>query len=438
MSAAGATAKNGTRNGRAPPFGLFERSVAGRYLMAKRAHGGVALISIISFLGILAAVFVLITAMSVFNGFRHDLLERLLGAQGHIYVHTSITDVAEADALAAELAQVPGVVRSAPVISGQAGVAGKNAFSGIQIFGVSRRDLESLDIIREALEEGQGGIEGFDEGEGGAYTIIIGRQLATKLGVGVGDPVRLLSPSCAPTLMSACTPRQATYYVGGVFSVGMSLIDKAFVYMPIEEASRFLGRSSARYVELSLANPDDIDAVRPDVAEVARGVGVLRDWRDSFSGYVEALDLQRNVVRLILALLVVIAALNIISGLVMLAKNKGGDIAILRTVGASQGSVMRIFFMMGAAIGVLGTTAGLILGTLFCANIGAVQKALEWVFQTKLWSVDVYFLEHVPARVEWREVAITALLSFAASCVATLLPAWNAARLDPVEALRYG
>jgi lipoprotein-releasing system permease protein len=432
-----ASVANGEMNGQASPFGVFERSVASRYLRAKRAHGGVALISLISFVGIMLAVGVLIIVMSVMNGFRHDLLAKLLGAQGHIFVYSSFREQADTDALTARLAATPGVLRAAPVIAGQAGIMTDDDFSGVQIYGLSRNDLESLTIVREGIILGD--LEMYGEGERGGDSILIGSQLANRLGLTVGDSVRLLSPNFAQTF-GPTMPRSKTYYVDAIFSVGMSQIDELFVYMPIEQARIFLGYDpphAADFIEVSIENPDDVGAMRGPLREVAGpGVGI-RDWRDNYASYVGALNVERNVMRLILGLLILIAALNIISGLVMLAKNKSGDIAILRTVGATQGSIMRIFFIVGATIGILGTIAGIALGTLFCLNIGVVQTGVEAIFGP-VFPDDIYFLSQIPARIEWREVALIAAWGFAMSCVATLPPAWNAARLDPVEALRYG
>jgi lipoprotein-releasing system permease protein len=307
----------------------------------------------------------------------------------------------------------------------------------VQIYGLARKDLESLEIVRDGIVIGD--LTEFGEGERGGDVILIGAQLARRLGVTAGDAVTLISPSTASTIMGASF-RRKTYYIGGVFQVGMSQIDDLFVYLPIEQARVFLGYDAGRiadFVEVSIEDPDEVDGVRRRLADVLGERAALRDWRDNYASYVGALNVERNVMRLILALLVLIAALNIISGLVMLAKNKSSDIAILRTVGATQGAIMRIFFMIGATIGVLGTAAGILLGTLFCLNIGIIQKGVEAIFGP-VFPDDVYFLSQIPARVEWHEVALIAVWGFAMSCVATLPPAWNAARLDPVEALRYG
>lgn len=421
----------------ARPFGLFERMIAGRYLRAKRAQGGVAMISIISFLGIMAAVMVLIVVMSVMNGFRHDLLDRLLGAQGHVFVHSVFDNGEQTRALATRLEDEPGVIRAAPVVNGQAGVMTQYAFSGVYIYGLERQDMLSHELVSNGII--QGSLDDFGIGDKGGDTILIGSLLANRLGVSVGDPVSLASPSTASTLFGASF-RRKTYYVGGVFSVGMSQIDDLFVYLPIEQARIFLGRGNERYadqIEVFVEKPDDAEAARAQVRELVGPRVLLTDWRDNHGAYVNALNVERNVMRLILGLLVLIAALNIISGLVMLTKNKGGDIAILRTMGATRGSIMRVFIMIGAAIGVLGTLAGLALGVLFCLNISSIQQFVEFVAQTEVFSAEVYFLSGIPARVEWSEVTLIALWGVGLSCVATLPPAWNAARLDPVEALRY-
>jgi lipoprotein-releasing system permease protein len=391
----------------------------------------VALISVISFLSVMLAVAALIIVMSVMNGFRGDLLGRLLGAQGHVFVHAAegaLVDREATLALAERLAATPGVVRAAPMIKGEAGARSENAFSGVEIYGLARKDLETLTIPDGIIA---GGIEGFGDSERDGDVILIGDQLADALGVWVGNPVWLISPSCDSA--GQCTPKERTYYVGGVFAVGMPEVDALFVYLPIEEARSFLGRDPslvADSIEVSVADPEEIDAAVSTVKAVVGGGYTVKDWTTNYESYVTALKVERNAMRLILALLVLIAALNIISGLVMLAKNKVADIAILRTVGASQGSVMRIFFLIGATIGVLGTTAGLILGVLFSANIGAIQDFAGLL--------DVSFLAQIPARIEWREVFFIALWGLAASCMATVPPAWNAARHDPVEALRYG
>jgi lipoprotein-releasing system permease protein len=346
--------------------------------------------------------------------------------------------------MADKLAALPDVLRAAPVIAGQAGVLSAKAFSGVQIYGVAKSDLESLKIVREAIVAG--GIDDFGKGDQGGDSILIGQQLANRMGLFVGDAVTLISPSNAPTLMGPSF-RRKTYHVGAIFNVGMSMVDDVLVYMPIEQARIFLGHGptyAADYIEITIANPDDVDAQRPKIDEALGGQAVLGDWRDNYQSYFTALGVERNVMRLIMALLVVLAQLTIICGLLMLAKNKSSDIAILRTMGATRGSILRIFLTIGATIGALGTLAGLVIGILFCVFIGDIQHGLEWLLshltgsRVDLFNSGIYFLSQIPARPDAREIAFIALWGFGTSCVAALLPAWNAARLDPVEALRYG
>jgi lipoprotein-releasing system permease protein len=278
---------------------------------------------------------------------------------------------------------------------------------------------------------------GFGDGEFGGDVIIVGDKLAQSLGIQPGDPLTLISPTGGATAFGA-PPQRKTYTVGGTFSVGMSEYDQTFIYMPLEQAQVFLGREDAiDFVEMKLANPDKATSIKPQVSAVVGSEGFVSDWTEKNTSYWGALQVERNVMRLILMLVVAIAALNIISGLIMLVKNKGKDIAILRTMGASRGSIMRIFFMSGASIGILGTLAGLILGTLFCFYIDPIQQAVEWVTGAKVFSSDVYYLSRVPAKVDWIEVLGITGWSLVMAFVATLPPAWQASRLDPVEALRY-
>jgi lipoprotein-releasing system permease protein len=421
--------------GRAPPFGAWERSVASRYLLAKRSQGGVALISIISFIGIMLAVAVLIIVMSVMNGFRSELLGRILGFNGHVYVSGGLLMTSERDPLVAKLKALPGVTQAAPVIEAQALALGQGQISGAIVRGMTARDVKAMPIIAGNIT--QGSMKGFGEGEYGGDLILVGAKLAQTLGLQAGDSLTLISPTGGATAFGA-TPQRKTYTIGGLFSVGMSDYDQAFIYMPLEQAQLFFGRGdSADFVEIKLTDPDKAMALKPDVARLAGPAAIVTDWTEKNASYWTALQVERNVMFLILMLLVAIAAMNIISGLVMLVKNKGRDIAILRTMGAGQGSILRIFFMAGAAVGVLGTLAGLGFGVLFCTFIDQIQQFVEWVTGTNVFSSDVYFLTRVPAKIDWREVATITGWALAMSFVATLPPSWRASRLDPVEGLRY-
>ena len=280
-------------------------------------------------------------------------------------------------------------------------------------------------------------MSGFGEGDYGGDLILVGDKLAQNLGVAPGDDLTLVSPTGGATAFGATPPRK-TYTVAGTFSVGMSDYDQAFIYMPLSQAQVFFGRDDGvDFVEMKLADPDRAPDFKGQVLQAAGPTAIVTDWTQKNSSYWGALQVERNVMRLILMLLVAIAAMNIISGLIMLVKNKGRDIAILRTMGAGQGAILRIFFMVGASIGVLGTLAGLALGVLFCLNIEGIQRVVEWVSGAQVFSADIYFLSRIPAKIDWTEVATITGWSLAMAFTATLIPAWRASRIDPVEALRY-
>ncbi len=419
----------------AGPFSRWELSVAWRYLLAKRKNGGVALISVISFCAVMLAVFALITVMSVMNGFRAELLGRILGFNGHLYAQSPLINGPDREGVISRIRAVPGVIQAVPMVEAQAMVIGPSQVTGAIVRGVTPRDLRGLKIISDNIKKGS--LSGFGQGEYGGDIILIGDRMAANLGVVPGDAITLISPSGPATAFGTST-REKDYIVGGVFSVGMSQFDEAYVYMPLEQSQLFFGRdTSVDYVEIKVDDPDDAKALKPAV-EAASGPGSLvADWMDKNHSYFTALQVERKVMRLILFCIVAIATLNIISSLVMLVKNKGKDIAILRTIGAGQGSILRIFVMAGASIGVAGTLAGLLLGVLFCANITAIQNFVEWITGTAVFSADVYMLSHIPAKIDWSEVGGIVGLSALMSIVATLPPAWRASRLDPVEALRY-
>jgi len=419
----------------APPFGLWERAVAARYLRAKRKHGGVALISLISFIGIMLAVMVLIVVMSVMNGFRTELLDRILGFNGHAYVTGAPLNSPDRTAIVTRLRAVPGVRQVIPVVEGQAMVLGPNQIAGAIVRGVTPADLKATTIVSGNIKSGSR--DGFGQGDYGGDLILLGDRLAASLGVAPGDSVTLISPAGSSTAFGTSVT-QKDYTIGGIFSVGMSEYDQAFIYMPLAQAQLFFGRdTSVDAIEIMLDDPDAVEDIKPLLSGAAGPGSAVTDWTQKNQSFFEALQVERAAMRLILMFIVAIAAMNIISGLVMLVKNKGRDIGILRTMGAGQGAIMRIFFMSGAAVGVAGTVAGLLLGVIFCMNIEAIQKAVEWVTGANVFNADIYFLTHVPAKIEWSEVGIITGWSLFMSFVATLPPAWRASRIDPVEALRY-
>jgi lipoprotein-releasing system permease protein len=409
--------------------------LAARYLRAKRSQGGVALISLISFVGIMLAVAVLIVVMSVMNGFRAELLGRILGFNGHVFVSGAVLDRPDRDALVARIVRVPSVVQAAPIIEAQAIAMGPTQITGALVRGMRPQDLAATKIVAGNIT--QGSLKGFGQGEYGGDEIVIGQRLAEQVGVRPGDSLTLISPSGAATAMGG-TPLQKVYTVAATFTAGMSQYDQAYIFMPLAQAQLFFGRESGvDAIEVKIRDPDQAGALKPVIAQVAGPGAMVTDWTQRDASFWGALKVERNVMRLILMLLVAIAAMNIISGLVMLVKNKGRDIAILRTMGASAGSILRIFFMSGAMVGVLGTAAGLLLGVLVSLYIGPIQTFVEWATGQAVFSSDVYFLSRLPAKVDWAEVALITFWALAMSFLATLPPAWRASRLDPVEALRY-
>jgi lipoprotein-releasing system permease protein len=417
-------------------FSAWERTIAFRYLMARRKQGGVALVSMISFFGVTAAVAVLIIVMSVMNGFRTELLGRILGFNGHIYVAGQLLgDPARVDQVSEEIRKIPGVTQAAPMVEAQALVMAQGQITGAIVRGIRRSDLEHMSLVANNIRPGS--LQGFGEGDYGGEIVLLGSRLAAQLGVQPGDSVSLVSPSGASTPFGS-NPTTKAYTVGGLFTVGMSEYDQTYLYMPLEQAQLLFGREqSVDLIEVKLTDPDRVSEIRPLVARIAGPGAIVTDWRDKNQSFFNALQVEHSVMRLILLLIVLVAALNIISGLWMLVKNKGHDIAILRSMGANQGSILRIFFMSGAAIGVLGTLAGLIVGVLFCAYIKQIQAFVQWVTGTDVFSADVYFLSHIPAQIDWVEVSGIMAAALAMSFLAVLFPAWRASRIDPVEALRY-
>ncbi len=421
-------------NGRSVPFGLFERMLAGRYLRAKRQHGGVALISIISVVAITLAVMALIITMSVMNGFRETLLSRILGVNGHVYVDTRNLGGEEIARLAALAREAPDVVHVTPIINAQGLATSDGMSAGVIVRGIPREELEQLPIVMGSIREG-GGLEGFQGVE--SPTILVGDRLAAALGVREGMAISILSPQGAATPFGL-TPRRKSFLVGGVFSVGMAEFDSALIYMPLEQAQIMFGRGDgADELEIRIRDPDRTVATMLELRSRLGPNYFVYDWRAKSQGLADALVVERNVMRLILMILVAIAALNILTGLIMLVKNKSRDIAILRTMGATKGAVQRVFFMASASLGLIGLSLGLLLGVLFCLNIEGIQNFLEATTGFDPFPGTVYSLETLPARVEWSEVAMISIFTIVVTFGATLAAAWWASRLDPVEALRY-
>ena len=420
----------------AGPFSAWERAIAFRYLRARRKQGGVALVSAISFFGVMAAVAVLIIVMSVMNGFRSELLGRILGFNGHLYVSGAmLQDPAKVDQALARIRNIKGVTQAIPMVEAEAMVVGQGQITGAIVRGVRPEDLRRMTLVAHNIRPGS--MQGFGEGDYGGDIILVGSRLAAQVDVRPGDPLTLVSPSSGATAFGS-NPTSKAYTVGGLFSVDMAQYDQTYIYMPITQAQVFFGRDQGvDVIEVKVADPDNAADLRPQVAAAAGPDAVVTTWQDKNQSFFNALQVERNVMRLILLLIVLVAALNIISGLWMLVKNKGRDIAILRSMGAGQGAILRIFFMSGAAIGVLGTIAGFVVGALFCIYIKQIQGFVQWISGSDVFNADVYFLSHIPAKIDWLELTGIMVAALAMSFLAVLFPAWRASRIDPVEALRY-
>jgi lipoprotein-releasing system permease protein len=412
-------------------FAPFEWLLSGRYLRARRKEGFISVIAGFSFLGIMLGVATLIIVMAVMNGFRKELLDKILGLNGHLLVQPMESPLTDWKDVADRINQVQGIRLAAPVVDGQGLASSPYNASGVFIRGIRADDLNNLTSIAKNIK--QGSLEGFDEGQG----VAIGRRLADTLSLHAGDMITLISPKGAVTPFGT-TPRIKPYRITAVFEIGMSEYDASFVFMPLAEAQAYFNRNNdVSAIEVFTTNPDRIDAFRKSVMEAAGRPVFLVDWRQRNSTFFNALQVERNVMFLILTMIVLVAALNIISGLIMLVQDKGSDIAILRTMGASQGAIMRIFLITGASIGVVGTFTGFFVGMLICLNIESIRQFLSWLTSTELFPPELYFLSKLPAEVDFGETSAVVIMALTLSFLATLYPSWRAARLDPVEALRY-
>lgn len=419
------------RTGKSRAFGAFEWLLAMRYLRSRRREGIVSVIAIISFLGIMLGVATLIIVMSVMNGFRTELLSRILGVNGHMYVQGIGVNITGYDALADEIRKVPGVTSVVPLVDGQVMVQSAYNAGGALVRGMREADLKSMSIVADNVTLGS--FDGFD-GSGG---VAVGSRLAQNLGLSLGDNITLLSPRGAITPFGTA-PRVAAFEIRAIFELGMSEYDASFVFMPLDEArSFFRTNEGVTALEIRVDNPDRINAFASPVANAAGPCCQVTTWQQRNESFFSALQVERNVMFLILTLILIVASLNIISGLIMLVKDKGRDIAVLRTMGATRGAVMRAFFISGASIGVIGTIAGFLLGLVFCLNIETLRQWLSKLLETEIFPPEVYFLSRMPAEINPNEVTAVVLMALFLSFAATLYPAWRAASLDPVEALRY-
>ena len=420
------------RNGSAHPFSAFERLVAWRYLKPRRKEAAVSIVTIISLAGVTLGVAALIIVMAVMNGFRADLLDRILGLNGHMVISAIDSPLTDYEAVSNRVSEVPGVQMVMPIVEGQALATGNvGAGSGVLVRGVRGEDFVKLDAISKNIKEGS--VEAYLTGDG----VAIGSRMAVDLGLVPGDLIKIISPEGDVTPFGT-TPRVKSYPVRAIFEMGMSEYDRSIIFMPLEEAQLYFNQEGeAQVIEVFVDDPDSVDAFRPKIEEAAKRPLFLTDWRQRNQSFFSALIIERNAMFMILSIVVLVASLNIVASLIMMVKEKARGVAILRTMGATQASVMRIFIMAGIGVGFVGTAAGFVLGLLVCWNIKSIQRFMNWMSGQDVWDPTIRFLSEIPAKMNPYETLAVILLSLSLSFLAALLPAWRAAKLDPVEALRY-
>ncbi|WP_112321572.1 ABC transporter permease [Oceanibium sediminis] len=424
---------------RTPPFAGFEWLIAWRYLRARRREGGVSVMSVISLLGVSLAVFALIATLAVRSGFRTEFVNTIIGANAHVTVldvprfdaHGQLPrGIEEFDALAERVAAAPGVTRAAPMVKGQVMASANGRNGGVEVYGQRLEDVRSIPLIREPESE-RGDLSRFDEG------VSIGAGIAMDLGLGPGDTIRLISPDGVKGPFGT-TPRIVDYEVVHIFQVGRYDIDRTRIYMPFAEAQSFFNREGvATELEVLVDDPEAVDARLPGILQ-ATGEGYYAiTWRDQWGGFLRALKMEDNIMFVILSILVTVAALNIVSGLIMLVKNKGRDVGILRTMGLSEGSILRVFFICGASIGVIGTAIGVVMGCLFAIYIDPIFGFVNYILGGGVWDPSVRYISQLPAELRLDDVLSAVALSLGLSFGVTYFPARRAARMNPVDALRY-
>ncbi|NCO03283.1 MAG: lipoprotein-releasing ABC transporter permease subunit [Alphaproteobacteria bacterium] len=427
-------------------FSPLERMMAWRYLRARKAEGFVSVIATFSFLGIMLGVATLIIVMSVMNGFRAELVNRILGLNGHLNVYSQSGEIDNYMALVDRIERIAGVETVRPLIEGQVLISVSGSATGALVRAMSREDFATK-ITASTLKpsncnEGAsslrcstiqaGALSDFKEQQ-----VAIGVNLADKLRLGIGSPITLLAPKGKATPFGT-VPRSRTYTVGVIFDVGMYEYNSGFIFMDLKSAQQFFSlKDTVNAIEVMTLDPENNKSVKADVQDSVGGFASVYDWRDANSAFLNALAVERNVMFLILTLIILVAAFNIISSMIMLVKDKGKDIAIMRTMGATKRNILKIFVLTGASIGIAGTFFGAALGIAFAANIDAIKGVLESMTGAELFKDEIYFLSQLPAIIEWHNILGVVAMALVISIGATLYPAWRASRLDPVEALRY-
>lgn len=413
------------------PFSYFELMLAARYLRARRQEGWISVVTGFSLAGIAIGVATLIVVMSVMNGFREDIMAKILGFRGHYMIQSQSNSLDQWQALSANLSRIPGVTRATPFVEGQALATAQGVSPGVVVRGLRADDILKVKLVADSLSPGV-----LDRFRRNSSSVLVGESLARNMGLLPGMNVTLLSPRGNVTPFGV-TPRQKSYLVAGTFKVGMSLYDANMMFMPMQEAQAFFNKGTgASGIEVMVAQPDQVDRMRSTIEKAAPDTTIF-DWRHTDPDFFSALEVERVVMFLILTLMIIVAGFNIISGMIMLVKDKTRDIAILRTMGAARGTILRVFLMSGSVIGITGTFIGFSLGVIVCWNIENIRQFLIWVTGVNLFPETLYFLSKLPAKMDSGEITTVVMISLVLTISATVYPAWRAARLDPVEALRY-
>ena len=413
-------------------FGPFERAIAGRYLRARRGERFVSVIAGFSLIGIALGVGTLIIVMAVMSGFKDDLLSRILGLNGHLGIYAdSAAGMTDYDAITNTIRGLPGVITAAPLVEGQVLLTGHGQNAGGLVRGIKQEDLRRLPAIAGNIRDGS--LDDFK----GDDAIAVGIVLAQRFGLTIGSKLTLLSPNGAVTAFGT-VPRVKAYKVVAIFQAGMNEYDATYTFLPIEAAQIFFQKpDAATQIEVRVSDPEHVGIVSTEIRDALAGKPLrVIDWTQSNDSFFAAVTVEQNVMFLILTLIILVAAFNVVSSLIMMVKDKTRDIAVLRTLGAGRGAIMRIFLMCGASVGITGTLVGTFLGVVFCLNIEHIRQGLQSITGTKLFDPEVYYLEHLPAKLEWPTVMQVMLMALVLSLLATLYPSWRAARTDPVEALR--
>jgi lipoprotein-releasing system permease protein len=416
-------------------FSRLERTIAFRYLRPNRSDRFVSVITGFSFLGILLGVATLIVVMAVMNGFRQELFHKILGMNAHIAVYGQVdgrtAPLGDYMALQKSIAALPGVLAATPVVEGQVLISQQGKSFGALVRGLAPKDLMAKELLAKSIVAGA-----LDQVDGNDAAMI-GSRLAKRLGVDVGDRITLVSPN-GQTTPFGTVPAIRAYTVRAIYEIGMFEYDSGFVFLPLRAAQVYFNlEKQVSAIEITMADPFDLQPVQQKLFAIMPDNAALTNWQRAHASFFNAIQIERNVMFLILTLIIVVAAFNIVSGLVMLVKDKSGSIAVLRSMGASQGMIMRIFVLAGSAVGILGTLGGVVLGVLLAENIESVRQFFEWLSGSNLFNAEIYFLSTLPAAIDWSEVISVALMALVLSVLATIYPSWRAARLDPVEALRY-